>query len=207
MHAVDAAAGFLSGTLYPRKLSRPRNTDRALVSGDRRPQADSAARSPHAARLSLTLRVHRAVGEHYVIATKSGDTNPGSCSVGVDRTVRRQDGAARSEEGGASIRNRKRPPGVCLSGPRESCSEECAGRAAAIGLAVDTRTHRATAYEAAGSRNDRVTKMEIRILVSVAFRQRRRHEPCTQHYCERDSDPPAKYACSDWIHKDPIYLV
>src|SRR5215467_10595402 len=89
MHTVEAAAGLLSGTPYSRKLSGPRNTDRALVSGGWWPQADSAARSPHAARLSLSLRVVSSVGEHTVRASKSGVTDPGGCAVRVDRTVRR----------------------------------------------------------------------------------------------------------------------
>ena len=81
----------------------------------------------------------------------------------------------------------KGPPGSPFPVPVKVELENCAGRAAAIGLAVDTRTHRATAYEAAGSRNDRVTEMEIRI-----SGQRRRHEPCAQHYCERNSDAPCE---------------
>jgi len=175
MYTVDAAAGLLCGTLNSRKLSGPRNTDRALVTGDWWPQAGSAARSPHAAHLTLGLCVVSSVGNHYVRAVKGGVTDPGSCSVGVDRTVRRQGRAKQSEEGGASTCERQRPTRVCLSGPRETCSEECAGRAATIGLAVDTRTHRATACEAAGDRNDRVTELET-------LGQRRHHEKCAQHH-------------------------
>ena len=117
MHSVDAAAGILCGTLNSRKLSGPRNTDRAFVTGDWWPQADSAARSPHAARLTLSLRVDSSVGEHCVPATKSGNTNPGSCAVGVDRTIRGQGGAEQSEEAGGSTRKRKRPTPPCFPVP------------------------------------------------------------------------------------------